>query len=515
MALPTKLKIKFFILIALFVISLGLGSSNTFAQSDQGSAATDTQAPADVENVKAIPGDKEITLTWDIAADNVGVTGYKIYNGTQSVNVDGQSYEFPVISVEDVVTHTVTERENGKTYYFAVTAFDAAQNESANYSIEVSATPQEGLKSAAIEDDGKSPEAVKAETKEKDTVKVEFSEPVVLPIEDPEKAFVIKKKAEKETDQTPLDVDEAELDPEDLLGKTVLLLTENQEKNVEYELTVGLEVEDHFGNAVVQDKGDKFSFYGFGTEQGSAAVKPMEESAQETPQDTEAPKVSEVKVPVGNQVQVIFSESVSLGQNPKSNFTIAKKDGGQALPITNVSLSKDGKTAFINTDPQQMGVYELRFAGITDSAGNETESKSVEFDGKSSDTTPPEDATELIAQFVAGKKNVVELSWKKSKNSAGDLADQLLYQSENQGQAYGQEKLLGVATEKTEAKGLLGGKEYTFKITSKDRTGNESKGTIISILLPQTGPALPVAVAISLLAGRFLRKKRKCPYGQK
>lgn len=466
----------------------------------QGSDAGDQVMPSDVENVKAIPGDKEITLTWDVATDNTGVTSYKIYYGTQSVKVDGATYELPPVLVEDVVTHTITGLENGKAYYFAVTALDATGNESPNYSLEVSATPQEGLKNVALEDDGKSPEISKVEAKEKDMVKVEFSEPVILPIEDPEKAFTI---------EPPLTAKEAELDPEDELGKTVLLLTENQESGKEYELTVGIEIEDHFGNPVIKDKGDKMKFVGFQIAIDQLVAQAGQPETQPAaPKDETPPTITEINAPVGNQVKVTFSEPVKVGKNAKDHFSITK--GDTTLPITNASLSKDGLSIFLNTEPQQMGKYELRVSGITDETGNELETVTLEFDGKGpDDTTPPEDVTELIAQLATGKKNAVELMWKKSKDTAGDLADQLLYQSENQSQPYGDGKSLGKATEKTEVKNLTGGKEYTFKITAKDLTGNESKGTIISIRLPETGPALPLAFAFSVIASYIYKKRKK------
>ena len=217
-----------------------------------------------------------------------------------------------------------------------------------------------------------------------------------------------------------------------------------------------------------------------------------------------------MKVPVGNQVQVVFSEPIVFGKNAKDHFSI--ETGGEALEIVNVSLSKDGKTAFVNTETQRAGTYEIRVAGITDNAGNEIESQTATFEGKSSgleDLVPPEDVTELVARFAKGKKFAIELAWKKSKDSAGDLADNSLYQSEDKGTSYGEGASLGKDAEITVVSNLPGGKEYTFKVSAKDESGNESTGSIVSIFLPETGPALPVAIGISLLAGYLQRKRAK------
>ena len=54
------------------------------------------------------------------------------------------------------------------------------------------------------------------------------------------------------------------------------------------------------------------------------------------------------------------------------------------------------------------------------------------------------------------------------------------------------------------------GKEYTFKISTKDDNGNESVGVVKSIRLPQTGVGLGLLLLGSVgVAGRLLRRKRK------
>ena len=79
------------------------------------------------------------TLTWGAPTTNTDGTpltdlaGYKIYYGTAS-----RSYS-QIIDVGNVTTSTISSLNNGATYYFAVTAYDALGIES-GYSNEVSKT---------------------------------------------------------------------------------------------------------------------------------------------------------------------------------------------------------------------------------------------------------------------------------------------------------------------------------------------------------------------------------------
>lgn len=70
-----------------------------------------------------------VTLAWDQNVE-VDLAGYKIYYGTAS-----KAYEW-FIDVGNVTTYTVLNLSDGVTYYFAVTAYNTSQRESA-YSNEV------------------------------------------------------------------------------------------------------------------------------------------------------------------------------------------------------------------------------------------------------------------------------------------------------------------------------------------------------------------------------------------
>ena len=77
------------------------------------------------------------SLSWD-ASPSDGVTGYRVYVGTAS-----RSYDAPGsgVYVGATTSYKVSGLARGQTYYFAVTAVDAAGNESL-YSNEVSKPAQ-------------------------------------------------------------------------------------------------------------------------------------------------------------------------------------------------------------------------------------------------------------------------------------------------------------------------------------------------------------------------------------
>ncbi len=93
-----------------------------------GAPAADTQAPSapaslSAEDHPADSGDA-IDLSWAAATDNVGVTGYKLYRGT-SPGV----YDAPV-ALPVSTNYTDNSATAGTRYYYAVSAVDAAGNES-------------------------------------------------------------------------------------------------------------------------------------------------------------------------------------------------------------------------------------------------------------------------------------------------------------------------------------------------------------------------------------------------
>ncbi len=90
------------------------------AFSMQGGSTPDTEAPSVPTNLAASNiADTTLTLTWNASTDNVGVTGYEVFQ-------DGSS-----IATTANTTYNVTGLTAGTSYDFNVRAFDAAGNNSA------------------------------------------------------------------------------------------------------------------------------------------------------------------------------------------------------------------------------------------------------------------------------------------------------------------------------------------------------------------------------------------------
>lgn len=83
----------------------------------------DTEAPTAPGNLHVMgsPTSSSVSLMWNPSTDNVGVAGYRIYNGTTlAATVSGTTTD-----------HVVTGLSANSSYTFTVRAFDAAGNESA------------------------------------------------------------------------------------------------------------------------------------------------------------------------------------------------------------------------------------------------------------------------------------------------------------------------------------------------------------------------------------------------
>ncbi|HLG25929.1 MAG TPA: fibronectin type III domain-containing protein, partial [Candidatus Gracilibacteria bacterium] len=404
---------------------------------------------------------------------------------------------------------------NATTYYLAVTAYDDAGNESENYSVEVSATP------AHAAADTEAPTVVSAEAANKNMVRVVFSEPVILPDTDPELAFNVK----NDTTQVGLEATGAETDNEDITGKTVLLMTATQQAGATYIITAGIQVKDGGGNTIVSGTSDTALFTG-------TDVEPAPAPTQETliaSADTTGPELVDVMASDNTHVIVVFSEPVVLAADPLTNFYITEAESESSLDIVSATLSSDKTTVTLMTVPQQNMAYNLIALDVKDEAGNDIDvaNNATTFDGNAAgagtqetteteesqmteetqaDMLAPEDVTNLMAQML--KQMIVTLSWTASLNSAGDLANYVLYKSTD-GQTYGEGVLLEAAVTSVDVTNLVPGIKYFFKLTAKDAAGNESAGVISMFQLPETGPELALLLAASMGAGKFLKRKKR------
>jgi len=473
-------------------------------------ALADTTSPSDITNLKAVPADGAATLTWDVATDNVAVKGYKVYYGAKSVTQDGGSYDSGPIDVGNKINYTVNNLTNGTKYYFTVTAYDAAGNESANYAHEASAIPLHGAA------DKEAPKVTKAEAVDKNHVRVTFSEAVMLPASHPENAFSIK----NDTSSVQLMVKGAVIDPADASNKAVLLETVNQQAGAPYVLTAGIDIKDVSGNPIVSGTSDTAPFTG-------TDIVP---STQQTTQQTvSGPQFIDVKALDGTHVQVMFNEPVNFKKNPAENFIITEEAVIEnTLDITGVIMNPSNKTAVLTTAPMKAISYNLIAVEITDSLGKtiSVENNATVFQGiagavvvpqvtqqttqqtvtqQTADNTPPEDVTKFAAAML--KQLIVTLNWTKSLNSSGDLAKYVLYMSTD-GKTYGAGIDVAPDAATFDVTNIVPGVKYFFKMIAMDNAGNSSKGAMTTFILPKTGPELGLLLLGSFGLGKLLKRKK-------
>ncbi len=518
-------------ILLLSVLSLGV-LPGALAQSDDPLyAAADTVAPSYVDGVQAVPGDASVTLSWDASTDNVGVMGYVLYYGTVSVSQAGQEYDNQT-EIGNVLIYTMAGLQNNVTYYFAVTAKDAAGNESEEYSLEVSATPA----ASVIEDDGTPPTVVAAAAGNCDGLTVTFSEPVVLPGANPGNAF----KIENLDTYAALEISGAET----LAGaqNKVVLSTSAMETGAQYLLTVGIAVEDRLSNPIVSGTSDTAVFSGVAcVDEPVEPVEPVEPNEPDEPaDDVEAPKLESVEVVSLTELKLKFDEEVilpvrddvvaeapvaeepdpalelfsilDLAQNPIVILEVSYVET-EALDTENNPVLDKTQLRLVTEPHMQDKEYFLKITGLTDAEGNVTIG---DFKSSTNYKTPapvvevdaiaPEDVQNFVSSVM---DSLVKLNWGSSLNTAGDLVDQYLYVSTDGGATFEKKGALGKEVNEYKFEGGVEGQNYVFKVTTVDEAGNESEGTVVTATLPVTGPALLGLAAAALMGGGILGRKKK------
>lgn len=476
-------------------------------------ALADVVAPSDVENAKTTPGDGKITLSWDASTDNVGVKGYKIYYGKNSVTVDGGSYTNGPVDIGNKISYELSGLTNGAKYFFAVTAYDVAGNESESYSVEIGGTPA-ASGSVVNTADTLAPKVVKVTSNNINTVAVVFSEAVKLPSALPQTAFAIK------TDLTgiALEVKTAKVDPQDVSGKTVFLTTGNQKEKTNYILTAGIQIQDLANNPIVSGTSDTAAFAGTAT-----VLKPAAETnTPVTPAatDTSAPAFVSVTAKDNTTVEISFSEKVVLKQDPRENFIITEeKNTTGVVNIQKVTVGATGMIVTLTTDALKDMNYNLIGVDVADAAGNKMsiENNATTFKGVAPTVVTPPTPTETQNQLMqeAAKDftsslvdKIAKLTWSKIENAQA-FANFVIYLSTDKGQTYGKGKILDPNTFSEEFANLTPGMTYFFKLTTRDAAGKESQGLITSMVLPGTGPEIALLLIGSLGAGGILKRKKK------
>ncbi|MEK9159791.1 MAG: fibronectin type III domain-containing protein [Patescibacteria group bacterium] len=450
--------------------------------------------PSVVEGLDAVPGDGQVTLTWDAATDDTGVEGYYVYSGLQPIAEKGGSYTFPSIDAENTTTYTVDNLTNGVTYYFAVTAYDDEGNESEFYSKEVEATPE----SSEIAD-YTAPTVKSASAVTNSLVEVAFSEMVELP-SDPSSAFALIA-----ADGTPLEIISAYLSDDEA---TVFLVTDLQEAGSEYELTAGISISDAAGNPIESGTSDTAYFT------GSGVVK-EETTPVDVEKTSDAFMIADVDATDVNELELTFTQEVASAD--ADAFTIQlEDDASEEIEVLAVSIDKDDATKVTLVTEEMDAGYDYVLT-LDDTVFNEDgeslseENMSVDFTSKTldlADLIAPEDVTNFLSK-VSGDTSIL-LTWTSSVDTAGDLAEYWLYQSMDGGMTFEDAIKVARSASEYEVEDLTAGETYTFKVTAVDENGNESEGVLTTVALPKTGPGLLLMGALSLLgAGAASRRKKQ------
>jgi hypothetical protein len=481
--------------------------------------------PENVSGVKASAVDStSIGLNWKAAKDGEGtaVKNYRVYYGTVSVLEKGSGdYEKQMDTPNNTTSFVMTGLTPDTKYYFAMTAISTDNKESAEYSLEASASTKAAdvTPPPAGSSDTVAPTVTKVSAPDMDHVQVVFSEAIQLPPVSPEASFGI---VEQINPSNELTVKSAVLDPADGDNKTVLLETSDQKPSMNYIVTAGVAIKDVAGNPIVSGATDQGLFLG-------SAVAPVVAAPAAAPATTPAPvaaPAASAAVDCAKDLSCLLTHmadctAASVTQTDDAGTTEYKIEvtGAQdANCKVKYTANKHPNILFANAT-MDCTVAKGTYAAMGDfnKALDTKNCTGTLVDGYKAialapvkDITPPENITKLLLSFKKDlEKFVVMMSWTPSLNTAKDLVDQILYMSMDKGKSYDTGKSLGPVVAKTEVPNLDGGKEYAFKITTKDASGNESTGVVKSIRLPQTGPALGLLILGSLGAAKRLLKRKK------
>lgn len=484
------------------LVALAAAATILGVQASALAATTDDKtAPSEVENFEATPGDGEVLLEWDPSTDNVDVAGYYVYIGVSPADGDDDDYEFGSVAVENGDTsYTVENLTNNLSYYFNITAFDAAGNES-EFSTELEVTPEESETG-----DFTAPIVSDAEALTSTLVMVEFSEPVELP-DDGASAFNIESSG-----GDSLDVLDAYVSSDD--DAVVMLVTEAQSDGDQYILTAGLSVEDRNGNPVESGTSDTAVFRGSSLEE----IEAPEEDEEDSDDEENGFAIDDVEATELTEIEVEFTEEVSEAE--ADAFIIQDADDAstevEVLSVI-IDLEEPTKLTLITEEMEAGASYVLSVETDVLNADGESismEGNEMEFEAPTldlADVIAPEDITNLLSSIV--NETTVKLTWTQSENSAGDLAEYFVYQSMDGGLSFGEavEYLASdfEAEASLEIDGLTPGETYTFKVTAVDENGNESEGVMTTVTLPESGPGMMAMGALSLLGAGFVARRKR------
>ncbi len=436
--------------------------------------AQELEPPGDVENLRATPLDASVLLAWDEADDADGViAGYKVYYGTSAVIAEGDAYDAEIPLDTDDTEFTVEDLLNGQSYFFAVTALDDQQNESLNYSLEVSATPIAGAGSTSGEGDGQSPSVQSAEHIAPTEIVVTMSETVQ--VDSKTDAFLLNDDA----NESEILILDTRLNSEKL---TLFVEEGSLMPGRPYRITATSGVTDLEGNPVSSGITDTVKF-----------IAKVSFESELPPAVIEEPEVN-TNTEEENSVDPI--EAILLDEDREND---------------EVLIPEDEEFDFLDSFLEQPSdINNSVDFNVPDSFPEETPRSSAPQTG---DQNPPQDARGLsVDTREAQVKNKVTLNWTPAVDIDGDIKDQVLYTRVGLG-TWDQGYSLGKNATSTELD-VTSNQNYQVRLVTIDTSDNESYGASLTFstkLVQSGGSTKVVALGVAIILGAlfmlgFLRR---------
>jgi TolB-like protein len=265
-----------------------------------------------------------LKIKWDSNTES-DLEGYKIHFGTQSRNYN------KVINVGKVTEYTVSSLTAGITYYFAVTAYDTASNES-GYSTEVTGSLQPG--------DTELPRLVSASISDESHLDLEFSENIIEANAEDAENYKIS---------DGIQVESATLNAN---KKSVRLTTTKHLKNHQYTVTVN-GIEDEASNVIAANTTAVYTLVFV---------------------DNTPPVIVKSTMLDLDLIEILFNEQISQASAELGgNYVI---NGG--VQVVGAQLLIDGKTVQVKTTAHLRGyTYTMTINNIRDLANNPIASNST------------------------------------------------------------------------------------------------------------------------------------------
>jgi hypothetical protein len=262
----------------------------------------------------------QITVKWDSNSET-DLAGYILYIGEQAGNYTG------FVDVGRSTEKTWNSLEQGKTYYFAVTAYDYSGNES-GYSEEIKWT----IAGSPLVDNNP-PELIDVNVLANTQIDVIFSEPLD------------QASAQDVTNYTISDGIEVTLATLDANRTVVHLLTTAHPLGESYLLTVA-GLQDLNGNPVAE---------------GSAKSYQMPAPPNE---DTTPPRITAVSIESATSIDITFSEALELSSaEDLSNYQI-----NNGIQVRSAQLDAGQKIVHLTTSDHVTGEFAVTVNGVRDQA---------------------------------------------------------------------------------------------------------------------------------------------------